>query len=105
MHKLFACIVIAIVVAITLSGCSSAEKYNQNHLREICNFSRLGDLPDIGDFHHALYYDTTTGVIYMLTYGLNVNSWTPLFNADGTPKVWQEDKRPTDEQREAIPWG
>ena len=103
MNKVITFIVIAIAIAIVLSGCSSSvEKYNQKHLYEICNFSRLGDLPDFGGYHHAVYYDTTTGVIYMLTYGLNVSSWVPLLNADGTPKVWQE--KPTAEQREAIPW-
>lgn len=84
-------IVIVTVVVTALSGCSRGDKRDQSCLYGLCNFSRLGDVPDFGGYHHALYYDTTTGVIYMLTYGLNVNSWTPLFNADGTLKVWQEE--------------
>ena len=101
MNKVFTFIVIATAVAIALSGCS-VEKHSQNNLNEICNFSMLGRLPDFGGYHHAVYYDTTTGVIYMLTYGLYVHTWVPLFNADGTLKVWPE--KPTEEQMEATPW-
>lgn len=90
MGRIVMFIAIVIVVAIALSGCSCGDKRDQDYLYELCNFSRLGDVPDFGGYHHTLYYDTTTGVIYMLTYGLNVNSWTPLFNANGTLKVWQE---------------
>lgn len=102
MNKVFTFIVIATAVAIALSGCSSVEKYSQNQLHEICNFSKLGRLPDFAGYHHDVYYDTTTGVIYMFTHELNVSSWVPLFNADGTLKVWPE--KPTEEQREATPW-
>ena len=52
---------------------------------------KIGNLPDFGGYHNSLYYDTTTGVIYMLTYGLNVHSYVPLFNADGTLKTWQSE--------------
>lgn len=90
MNKIFVFIAITIVVAIALSGCSYRNDYDRNRLNGLCNFSKLGNISDFGGYHHSLYYDTTTGVIYMLTYGLNVNSWTPLFNADGTLKVWQE---------------
>lgn len=95
MNKIFVfiiiTIVVAIIVAIVLSYCSSGNDNDCNRLNGLCNFSRLGDISDFGGYHHALYYDTTTGVIYMLTYGLNVNSWTPLFNADGTLKTWQSE--------------
>lgn len=90
MNKIFVFIVIAIVVAIALSGCSSGDKHSQDSLHELCNLEKIGNLPNYGGYHNSLYYDTTTGVIYMLTYGINVSSWTPLFNADGTLKVWEE---------------
>lgn len=90
MNKIFVFIVITIVVVIALSGCSSGNDFDRDRLNELCNFSKLGNISDCGGYHRSLYYDTTTGVIYMLTYGLNVNSWTPIFNSDGTLKVWQE---------------
>ena len=96
MKKLFVLILVGVLTVVTLTGCVPLENrdnnQNGNDLRTLCDFRLLGDLNDFGGNQHELYYDVTTGVIYMRTYDYRVDSYTPLFNADGTPKIWQESK-------------
>ena len=72
-----------LALAVVLSGCSL-----KGDSADDIPFAKLRDLSDFAGYHHSLWYDTETGVVYMCTYGLNTNSFTPLYNADGSLKIW-----------------
>lgn len=76
-------LLLILVLVVIMSGCSKSSDPTNDIL-----FAKLRDIPDFAGYHHSLWYDTETGVIYMCTYGLNTNSFTPLYNADGSLKIW-----------------
>lgn len=79
-----------------LSGCSSkGDSADDIKAREICNFKRIYNKVNFGvtDWD-CMYVDTLTGVIYVAIrpdyYG---GGFTPLYNADGTLKIWDGYKK------------
>ena len=80
-HSLIFLLILVLIVV--LSGCSVKGNSANDTL-----FAKLRDIPDFAGYHHSLWYDTETGVIYMCAYGLHTNSFTPLYNADGSLKIW-----------------
>ena len=92
--KKYVLITIILALVLVLSGCAYRYKPNENNpIHGLCYFIELGDLPDFAGYAHTLWCDTTTGVIYMQSYGTYVNSFTPLLNSDGTPKIWKDERR------------
>lgn len=78
--------------ALFLTGCARSNVSPDFIDTSAVNFVLIKENVNVGDmnsYHHSLYYDSTTGVIYMVTYGTYVYSVTPLYNADGTLKIWE----------------
>lgn len=86
-------LVLALVIAI-LSGCSkgdSADDISIEH-RQICDFIKICDTDYRFGNNSSFWCDKTNGVIYLMISGTYVNSFTPVFNADGTLKIWDRYK-------------
>lgn len=80
-----------------LSGCSSkGDSADDIEARKICNFKRIYSKVDFGIGNYdSIYVDELTGVIYVaihptINWG---NGFAPLYNADGTLKVWDRYKK------------
>lgn len=77
-----------LALMVVLSGCSEkGSSANDIEARKICNFKKVYADVDVGiNAKDDIYVDTTTGVIYFRTY--NIEGFTPLYNADGSLKIW-----------------
>ena len=79
--------VLLVVLIVGLAGCSKmGDLANDIEARKICNFKKVYGDVDVGiNRKDDIYVDTTTGVIYFRTWG--IDGFTPLYNADGTLKI------------------
>ena len=88
--------VLLIVLIVCLSSCSklgdSADDISINE-HEICDFAKICETDYKFGNHSSLWYDKTTGGVYLLIYGTYMSSFTPVFNADGTLKIWDGYKK------------
>ena len=77
-----------VALVAVLSGCSKkGNSANDIEARKICNFKKVYEDVDVGiNEKDDIYVDTTTGVLYFRTWG--VDGFTPLYNADGSLKIW-----------------
>ena len=88
--------VLLIALIAGLSGCSSkGDSADDIEARKICNFKRIYNNVNFGVLQHdAIFVDELTGVIYVAIrpyyYG---GGFTPLYNADGTLKIWDGYKK------------
>ena len=75
-------------IVVVLSGCSEkGNSTNDIEARKICNFKRVYENVDVGiNAKDYIYVYTTTGVIYFRTW--HIDGFTPLYNADGSLKIW-----------------
>jgi len=88
--------VLLIALIAGLSGCSSkGGSADDIEARKICNFKKIYSKVDFGvGKSDSIYVDELTGVIYVaihpnLRHG---NGFAPLYNADGTLKIWDKHK-------------
>lgn len=80
-------LILALVIAL-LSGCS---KGNSAEARRICNFRKLyGDVDvGVGTIPSDIYVDTLTGILYVSVCGHLISGFSPIYNTDGTLKIWE----------------
>ena len=85
--------VLLIALIVGLSGCSSKDNSADDiEARKICNFKKVYEDVDVGiNRKDDIYVDTTTGVLYFRTW--DIDGFTPLYNADGTLKIWDGYKK------------
>lgn len=79
------------LIAVVLSGCSAEhDSADDVEARKICNFKPLYDHVNFGiSGFDSIYVDTLTGVLYIRTFYSSGVGFSPLYNADGTLKVWE----------------
>lgn len=91
--KKYLALLLLLTIIFSLVGCSS-NKNNPDSIeaRKICNFKKIYADVDVG-IRDAddIFVDLTTGVIYFRTYGNWFSGFTPLYNADGSLKIWKGD--------------
>lgn len=82
--------VLLIALIVGLSGCSSkGDSADDIEARKICNFKKIYENVDVGIYHNDdIYVDKLTGVLYLRTCLKGCDGFTPLYNADGTLKIW-----------------
>lgn len=87
--------VLLIAMIAGLSGCSSkGDSADDIEARKICNFKKIYSNINVGIYSvDDIYVDELTGVLYLRTCGFNCNGFTPLYNADGTLKIWDGYKK------------
>lgn len=69
-------------IAVLLVGCSAGYKNERKRTFYTTVYS---------DFFYLIVYDNDTKVMYHISDGrYNGGSLTPLYNADGTLRVWEE---------------
>ena len=91
-------IIIALVLVlggiVCLSGCSKTEEYEltKSKIGGLVAISRQDEVIPEYRYHQAVLYDPDTLVMYsMVWYGEGITI-TVLYNADGTPKLYDPDK-------------
>jgi len=84
-------LLLALIVG--LSGCSlMGDSAADIEARKICNFKKIYSDVNVGiSSRDDIYVDITTGVLYFRTW--NIDGFTPLYNADGTLKIWDGYKK------------
>ena len=94
--------ILAIIIALTLvlgtliclSGCSKTEEFEltESEIGGLVAISKQDDFIDGYVFDQYILYDPDTFVMYVMIYGGNGSSMSILYNADGTPKLYNPDK-------------
>lgn len=80
---------VLLALIVSLSGCSKGDSADDIEAREICHFKKLYKDVNVGiGCKDDIFVDVTTGVLYFRAYG--TSGFTPLYNADGTPKTWDK---------------
>lgn len=87
MKRVFIFVLLIALIA-GLSGCS---KGNSAEARRICNFRKLyGDVDvGVGAIPSDIYVDTLTGILYVSVCGHLISGFSPIYNTDGTLKIWE----------------
>ena len=83
MKKIILCITILIILTILLCSCVNEQK--ENNYYPIDNFETIQK-----EGIWRVIYDKETGVMYLLINGYREHAITPLYNADGTPKIYKK---------------
>ena len=76
-------IALALILIVVLAGCGMKEESSDENIDT--GFRVL----EMFDGNNFVAYDKTTGVMYFVNYHGGV---TPIINADGSPRVWEEKK-------------
>lgn len=87
--------VLLIALITCFSGCSSKGDSADDisiECRKICDFVKVSDTDYTFGYRSSFWCDKTNGVLYLMISGTHVNSFTPVFNADGTLKIWDRYK-------------
>lgn len=74
------------------SDSGSASVNDSAYYRSICNLRCIYRNVDVGfndESNASIYVDTNTGVLYLAGYGSYRSYMSPLYNADGTLKIWK----------------
>jgi len=90
--KKYLALLLLLTIIFSLVGCSNKNSPDSIEARRICNFKKIYADVDVG-IRDAddIFVDLTTGVIYFRTYGDRLSGFTPLYNADGSLKIWKGD--------------
>lgn len=83
--------VLLVALIAGLSGCSSkGDSADDIEARKICNFKKIYNKVNVGVSQiDTIFVDELTGVIYVLIRPDPYRAgFTPLYNADGTLKIW-----------------
>ena len=89
MKKKIIVALIMIAMLIVFGGCSKIDVYEQEKEIKRTTFMEIENV-DAG----KILVDRDTGVMYWESWGGHAYGiLTPIINADGTPKVWQNMKR------------
>ncbi len=95
MKRVLIFVILCGLLALLLTGCARRNVSQDFVDRSVIDFVLIKKDVNAGDMNncrHNLYYDSTTGVIYMETGGLYAYDITPLYNADGTLKIMEKYK-------------
>lgn len=85
MKKKILVIALALILIVVLAGCGMKEESPDKDIDTgFRTLERFGSDPNA-----AVVYDVNTGVMYFVNYHGGV---TPIINADGSPRVWEEKK-------------
>ena len=92
MKRVFVFLLLIALIA-GLSGCSSkGDSADDIEARKICNFKKIYKDVNVGiNNKDDIFVDATTGVMYFRTW--SIDGFTPLYNADGTLKIWDGYKK------------
>ena len=89
MKKLAFIVVLMLIVTLMLSACDTSENTDNINARKLCDFKRIFRNVDVGvNSSDDIFVDLNTGVIYFRNWK---NGFTPIYNADGTLKLWKGD--------------
>lgn len=94
MKRMFIFVLLIALIA-GLSGCSSkSDSADDIEARKICNFKKIYANVNVGIYpDDDIYVDELTGVLYLRTCLSGCDGFTPLYNADGTLKIWDGYKK------------
>ena len=90
MKKKIAAIIVALTMCISVTGCNEAYKDGD------CNFSHVDNeyihLITVCDNEdgNVVAYDKDTKVLYLCVYGYYTMGITPIYNSDGSLKLYEE---------------
>lgn len=82
-------IIYILLIILCVTGCSSTsyEVNKDYYAKQICNFEKVYEDVNVGlGGSDDIVVDMNTGVIY---YKYNSDGLCPIYNADGTLKIWQ----------------
>ena len=81
-------------ILVCLSGCSDTEEFEltDNEMGGLVAISRQENFIDGYVFDQYILYDPDTLVMYVMIYGAKGSSMSILYNADGTPKLYNPEK-------------
>lgn len=89
MKKLAFIVVFMLIATLMLSACNTSENMDNINARKLCDFKRIFRNVDVGiNSNDDIFVDINTGVIYYRNYK---DAFTPIYNADGTLKLWKGD--------------
>lgn len=90
MKKKIAAIIVALSMCIGVTGCNEAYKngdYNFSHVdNEYIHLITVCDKED----GNVVAYDKDTKVLYLCVYGYNAIGITPIYNSDGSLKLYEK---------------
>ena len=94
--------ILAIIIALAMilgmvvciSGCSDTKEFEltDNEMEGLVAISRQSNFIDGYEFDQYILYDPDTLVMYVMISGGNGTSMYMLYNADGTPKLYNPEK-------------
>lgn len=95
--------ILAIIIALTLvlgilvclSGCSKTKEFEHltdNEFGGLVAIARQNNFIDDYVFDQYILYDPDTLVMYVMIYGADGASMSILYNADGTPKLYNTEE-------------
>ena len=91
MKKKIATIIVALSICVGVTGCSSGKARDGN-----CNFTYVDNeyihLITVCDRDdgNVVAYDEDTKVLYLCVYGYSTMGITPIYNSDGSLKLYEE---------------
>ena len=80
---------LTLVGALTLSGCGHMTNGDFNASNVDSEYFKAETITS--GYGYKIIRDKNTDVLYLVTYGYNAMAMTPIFNEDGTPKLYSQE--------------
>lgn len=90
MKKKIAAIIVALTMCISVTGCTEVYKDGDRNFVYVDNeYIHLITVCDKDD-GNVVAYDKDTKVLYLCVYGYHTMGITPIYNSDGSLKLYEE---------------
>ena len=90
MKKKIATIIVALSICVGITGCSGKVRDGNRNFTYVENeYIHLITVWDRGD-GNVIAYDEDTKVLYLCVYGYSTMGITPIYNSDGSLKLYEE---------------
>lgn len=90
MKKKIAAIIVALSMCVGITGCSEKVRDGNRNFTYVDNkYIHLITVCDKGD-GNVIAYDEDTKVLYLCVYGYSTMGITPIYNSDGSLKLYEK---------------
>ena len=91
MKKKICGVALVLALSIGMTGCGSYLKNGDSNFSNVDNkYIKMHEIYDKND-GSVVAYDENTKVMYLCVYGNNSMAITPIYNSDGTVKLYDEE--------------